>query len=330
VTNIFQDQLDRYGEVETVRRMIQKGINSLAKGSCLLLNADDPLVAAMAAGEGINRLYWGFELDSPPPGYNNTTSGPNACPLCGSPLLYSKIYFSHLGHYRCSRCSFRRPDPDVKLVKRSPGKNGSSAIRLALGRNTIDLTFPLPGVYNLYNALAAAAAAYIAGIEPSIVKQSLEKASPSFGRMEQLEVGGKKLLFGLIKNPAGANEVLRTFLEKPGPLRLLLAINDNYADGTDVSWLWDVDFERLAVREKDIAFVILSGNRGEDMALRLKYAGLSPSLLLTEKNCDKALAAGLERTPEGTELLLLPTYTAMLELRKLLHQQGHTRPFEEE
>ncbi len=353
VTNIFHDQLDRYGEVDSVRAMLCDGLALLPAGARVLLNADDPAVAGMAAvlngangpatgsGAGLPNLrntppagiprllFYGLELDRSVSGFRSTARDLKACPRCGRRLAYSTVYFAHLGHYRCTACSFRRPRPHFRLVRYARAEGGRTAVTVAAPGERLHFTFSLPGLYNLYNGLAAAACARAFGVAGTAVESGLAAASPSFGRMEQFRLEDRPVMMGLIKNAVGGNEVLRTFLEAPGPLNLLAAVNDRYADGTDISWLWDVDFEQLEPALERISTLTVSGLRALDLAVRLRYAGIPPSRLTVERDPGRALERCLQG-PAGEPLYLLLTYTAMLELRRIIHRRGAVRPYWEE
>ena len=330
VTNIFRDQLDRYGEVDRIRASIRQGLDLLPDRSLVALNADDPSVAFLQQEDRLRILYYGLSLNLPASGYLNTGQDLKSCPLCGKQLTYSVVYFAHLGRYRCPSCRFRRPDPAIKLIARTQGERGKSEIVIAMPGEKLMIPFPLPGLYNLYNAVAAAACAFGWGLSRQDICTGLAQASPSFGRMEMFEIYGRQVVMGLIKNPVGANEVLRTFLENPGRLQLLIAINDNYADGTDISWLWDVDFEQLEKTRDRVIAITVSGIRAADMGVRLKYAGLEPSMIVSETNLKRALHQSLTAAGTDIPLYILPTYTAMLHLRKVIHRLGSAKPYWEE
>lgn len=310
ITNLFSDQLDRLGGIEKTREFIQKGLRLLPAGSVVLLNADDPAVASLEAAPGQSTLYYGLDLD-PLPGKVEPVK---ACPHCQQRLGYSKTYFSHLGHYYCPGCGFSRPQPEYKIAGTGRGNN---LIISAPGQKH-ELRFSLPGTYNLYNALAAWAGSRVLGLPADTALAGLHAAVPIFGRMEKLEVCGRKVIMALIKNSAGADQVLQSILKLPGPLSLLLAINDREADGSDVSWLWEVNFEQLAASRDKFIRVVVSGTRAADAALRLKYAGLPVSGLLIESRLPEGLLAGLGDPSSGETLVILPSYTAMLELRNTL------------
>ena len=332
LTNIFRDQLDRYGEVDRIRASLQKGLAALPDGSLVVLNADDPSVAFLPYRQKkrLRLLYYGLALDSSGTRYLNTGQDLKACPLCGKELTYSVVYFAHLGRYRCLACRFHRPEPEIRLIRRTPLERSGSEIVMATPEGKLTLRFPLPGLYNLYNALAAAACAAGWGLPRQDIIRGLEQASPSFGRMEQFHIHGQPVVMGLVKNPAGANEVLRTFMEDPGRLQLLIAINDNYADGTDISWLWDVDFEQLEQARSRLAPLTVSGIRAADMAVRLKYAGIDPQGIIVEPCLKTALTRSLAAAAGEGPLYILPTYTAMLQLRKIISRMGAARPYWEE
>lgn len=330
ITNVFRDQLDRYGEVDRVRSILKQGLKQLESGQHVVLNADDPSAVYLGRTEGIRPFYYGMALDLPASRYRNTGRDYVTCPACGRKLFYSMICFAHLGRFRCPSCSFRRPDPQIRLIRRDATGAGSTDLGMAIPGGKLRFSFSIPGLYNLYNALAAAACALACGLPPEAVRAGLESSSPSFGRMEQFKINGKTAIMGLVKNPAGANEVLSTFLENPGRINLLIAVNDNYADGTDVSWLWDVDFEQLEAVRPRLAPVTVCGTRALDMSVRLKYAGLESSLINVLPDTRRALVNFLQAETGKGALLIMPTYTAMLELREAIHRMGFARQYWDE
>ena len=240
------------------------------------------------------------------------------CRRCGAPYRYDAVLLGHLGHYHCDSCGATRPQADGRLPTTSSSTAfAARASRCARPRAVSPVTIPLPGLYNVYNALAAAALASALGAPLADIAAGLRAVSPAFGRAERVVVGGRDVLLLLVKNPAGANEVLRTLVLEDGEHDLFAMLNDNIADGRDVSWIWDADFEVLAPR---VRRVVCSGTRAEELALRLKYAGVPEERIVVEPG----LAAGLDRATasgEGT-LYALPTYTAMLALRDELVSRG--------
>ncbi|MEW5784073.1 MAG: MurT ligase domain-containing protein [Bacillota bacterium] len=328
ITNIFRDQLDRYGEVDQIRSMIGQGLEALPEGAPVALNADDPSVVYLEQQHHrFLPIYYGFSINLPQARYQNTGQDIKSCPLCGRKLTYTTIHYAHLGRYRCPSCKFRRPDPEVRLINFNPEPHGITGITIAFPTENVTVHYPLPGIYNLYNALAAAACAWAWGLSTRDITAGLEQAVPSFGRMESFQINNRAVLMGLIKNPVGANEVLRTFLESRERINLLIAINDNYADGTDISWLWDVDFEQLAGARNQLGTLAVSGIRAADMGVRLKYAGLEPALITVEPVLKRALEQTLQSSRDEDTIFILPTYTAMLALRRVINRLGAARPF---
>jgi UDP-N-acetylmuramyl tripeptide synthase len=316
LTNLFRDQLDRYGELEALADRWAELVEERAGTAAFVLNADDPLVADLGRG-GSRVSYFGVEDDSLSLAEMAHASDSKHCRRCGTPYAYEAVYLGHLGRYSCPRCGQRRPEPRVvaeRVVLR--GMSGSDIdMRTPIG--PVRVRLPMPGLYNVYNALAAAAMALELGATLDHVRSGLERAATVFGRVETLSIGPREVSILLIKNPTGANEVLRTLTLEDGALDLWIALNDGIADGRDVSWIWDADFEVLAGR---IQRVTCSGTRAEEMALRLKYAGIETPIAVERdlgRSLDSAVAGG-----DGARLFALPTYTALLELRDLLAERG--------
>jgi len=334
--NLFRDQLDRYGEVDTIARRWRAALERLPAEATVLLNADDPAVADLGAGLRAQVRYYG--LDDPRHGGGAANMADSQfCRRCGAPYDYQVVFYAHVGHYRCPRCGHGRPEPQFRLARLDLEGARSSRLLLSYPGGALELRLPIPGLYNALNALAAAAAGLLLGVPPAQVRATLERFSAAFGRIERIDAGGRPLLLALIKNPVGASETVRMLTESREPkagseqqsagLHLLIAINDRYADGTDVSWLWDADFERLGGR---VARATVSGTRAEDMAVRLKYAGVELASISTEPDLAGALDAALAHLPSGATLYALPTYTAMLELRAELARRGWVKPFWED
>lgn len=321
VLNLFRDQLDRYGELDTTAALIGEGIAGAPQAK-VMLNADDPLVASLAkyAATKNQVSYFGIEgLPSSMISSGTQAIDSDRCPVCGQRLEFSRAFYAHIGHYKCSAGDFDRPQPEVALTSVKANSRSNSRFEVSLGGKRHEINLPLPGVYNLYNALAALAAAREAGIEPSLARQAVEQAEAAFGRVETLFWRGRRLSLLLIKNPTGCAQILETFLAREHGKPVLIAINDNYADGRDVSWLWDVPFELLAGRDHRF---VTSGIRAADMALRLKYAEIAST---QEPDLAQALEQLADTSKEGDEVYVLPTYTAMLALRKLLQKEGAAR-----
>jgi len=316
--NLFRDQLDRYGELETIAdRWAAVVAGSTAR---LVLNADDPLIADLGR-DAPSALYFGVEDDQLGRGPLAHAADSKHCRRCGEAYDYTAIYLGHLGHYSCPGCGARRPAPQVsaKAVTLNGVHGASFSLDTPAGTARVEL--PLPGLYNVYNAVAAAALAIALGLELDEIVSGLAKVAPAFGRAETVEIDGRELCILLIKNPAGANEVLRTLALEPGDHDLLGVLNDQTADGHDVSWIWDADFEAVATR---IRRATCSGTRAAELALRLKYAGVPTDRITLAPSLPDALDRAVSDDDDagGGTLYALPTYTAMLELRALLVKRG--------
>lgn len=309
VTNLFRDQLDRYGELSTTASFIQNAINK-NKELKLILNADDPLVTNF--GKGKNAIYYGFEeVEFCSEIHNATSNAPTEvfnC-ICGKPLQYNKQFFAQEGHYYCAKCGFKRPEPNYKGYI----KIYSDYSELKIRHNDKDFEFKidLVGLYNAYNVLGAVACAMENGIDYQTIKKAVSTYKSIFGRAERRIINGHKTLIQLIKNPTGASEVLKTVDLSSN---IVIAINDNYADGRDISWLWDSDFEQLKNAQK---LVITSGIRAKDMATRLKYAGIPQEKIIVEEDIKSAIALAAKSDNIEERITILPSYTALLKISKM-------------
>lgn len=309
VTNLFRDQLDRYGELSTTASFIQNAIDK-NKELKLILNADDPLVTNF--GKGKNAIYYGFEeVEFCSEIHNATSNAPTEvfnC-ICGEPLQYNKQFFAQEGHYYCAKCGFKRPEPNYKGYV----KIYSDYSELKIKHNDKDFEFKinLVGLYNAYNVLGAVACAMENGIDYQTIKKAVSTYKSIFGRAERRIINGHKTLIQLIKNPTGASEVLKTVDLSSN---IVIAINDNYADGRDISWLWDSDFEQLKNAQK---LVITSGIRAKDMATRLKYAGIPQEKIIVEEDIKSAIALAAKSDNIEERITILPSYTALLKISKM-------------
>jgi lipid II isoglutaminyl synthase (glutamine-hydrolysing) len=320
LANLFRDQLDRYGELDTIA---DRWLDVCARTTAdLVLNADDPTVADLGRARGGDAAdasvsFFGVEDDAIALSEMQHAADAKHCRRCGAPYRYEAIYLGHLGRYHCDNCGARRPDPQVAAsdVVLEGVRGARFTLRTPAGERPIAL--PLPGLYNVYNALGAAALSLALGAGLDDIAAGLQAVSPAFGRAETVRLSGRDLSILLVKNPAGANEVLRTLALEPGEHDLLAILNDHIADGRDVSWVWDADFEVLAGR---VRHVTCSGTRAAEMALRLKYAGVAAERIAVEPGLD----AGLDRALGDGDgrLFALPTYTAMLGLRDVLVARG--------
>jgi UDP-N-acetylmuramyl tripeptide synthase len=322
LANLFRDQLDRYGELETIADRWAATV-AAAPGTRLVLNADDPLVADLGRDSPAGDVtYFGVQDDAVALQGMAHASDSKHCRRCGAPYVYDAIYMGHLGRYHCPNGDSQRPQPGVYATAvRLDGTRGAR-FTLHLGGESAQVALPLPGLYNVYNALGAAALASALGAPLAQIVAGLEATQAAFGRAETVTVGGRELAILLVKNPAGANEVLRTLALEEGELDMLAVLNDNTADGRDISWVWDADFEVIAPR---VRLVTCSGTRAAELALRMKYAGLDTERIHVVDGLEDGLDSAL-RHGHGP-LYVVPTYTALLELRELLTRRGQAEAY---
>jgi UDP-N-acetylmuramyl tripeptide synthase len=295
--NLFRDQLDRYGEVDTISKRWTKIISTLPPETVVIPNADDPTLSYLGQQLPQKILFFGLNepqhyLDAIPHAVDSIY-----CPKCGYPLDYQGVYLSHLGDFHCPNCGFRKSQPTL---------------------NSSEWSQILIGLYNKYNTLAAATAAMELGIDEATIRDTVNNFQAAFGRAEELEIDGKRVRILLSKNPVGTNETIRVVTQSTDKTTLLV-LNDRTPDGTDVSWIWDVDTEKLVERGGTL---VVSGDRVYDMALRLRYSAKSEDLshlnLIVEEDLRQAITTALEHTPDNETLHILPTYSAMLEVREVL------------
>jgi lipid II isoglutaminyl synthase (glutamine-hydrolysing) len=322
--NLFRDQLDRYGELELLADRWAELARELDGRAAFVLNADDPLVADLGRErEGVT--YFGVEDDSQAlPGLQHAADSKH-CRNCGAAYEYEAVYLGHLGRYRCPRCGRERPHPQVAATRVELEGMSGSRVGLRTPQGELSVRLPLPGLYNVYNAVAALATALELGVPLAAAGSALESFGGAFGRVETIPIDGRRLSILLIKNPAGANEVLRTLTLEAGDLDLWLALNDGIADGRDVSWIWDADFEVLAGR---VRRATCSGTRAEEMGLRLKYAGITEDAIAVDRDLGQSLDDAV-RSAESERVYALPTYTALLDLRNMLARRGLAKRWSE-
>jgi UDP-N-acetylmuramyl tripeptide synthase len=362
-TNLFRDQLDRYGEVDSVIARWREAIAQLPASTTLVLNADDPAIANLGRHFSGRVLYFGIDdpaldLQQQQGAGEHQVIDTRTCPLCGNEYTYTLRFYSHMGHYTCPTCDSSRPAVDVSAQRvRSDGFD-RHRITVQAGGTEHEIIVPLPGLYNIYNALAAATAALASDIEWAPIASGIEQFKPMFGRGERVQAEGRTLRLLLAKNPTGFNEVLRTLFSEDIPRHLLFILNDHAADGQDISWIWDVDFERIAGHTSTL---FVAGTRALDLGIRLKYAGIAekqiqivPAAALRAEQpastprrarkkkraavapeesvgpavrpygLKKALDLAIEQTPAGETLFIVPTYTGLLEVHRELEQRGLT------
>lgn len=301
VTNLFRDQLDRYGELNTTAGFIKNAIDKNPDLK-LILNADDPIVATFNRTK--YAVYYGFENVEYHCTYEHKSNAPSEvfnC-SCNEELKYTKQFFAQQGHYYCPKCGYKRPQcnypANVEIY------DDYSKITVEHKGIPFEFKINLTGLYNAYNALAAIAFGFETGLNQEEIQKALETYKAIFGRTEKCTINGNPVIIQLIKNPTGASEVLKTVDLQSN---IVIAINDNYADGRDISWLWDSDFEQLKNAEK---LVITSGTRANDMAVRLKYAGIPQEKIIVEPNIKKAI----NKATTAGKTTILPSYTALLKL----------------
>ena len=314
VTNLFRDQLDRYGEVYTTLNKILEGIYNVPE-TTLVLNGDESLLGKLDLKNPVH--FYGFDKAV----NDNKTIEINAdakfCKFCKTPYEYNFVTYNHLGDFYCPNCGYKRSDLMYAVTDIIDINADSSTIKF----NDLEVSINQSGTYNIYNGLCAYSIAKELGIDDSVIKKSLENQSSSFGRQETINIEGKDVKIFLVKNPAGYNQSLDTICLNKERFAAAFLLNDNYADGQDVSWIWDVDFEKLT--ETNIDEVYISGLRAYDMAVRLKTAGLDPNKFVIEEQYE-ALTEAI-KNGSCDKLYILATYTAMINYRKYLHSKGYIK-----
>lgn len=324
VTNLFRDQLDRYGELDRTAAVIAKSMERLERAT-IILNADDPLVSSLAKKiNNKNKVkYFGLNEDR----YiakSRASLDSKDCLICGSELVFEKRFYGHLGIYSCPKCDFKRPEANYEAKNITLHGIKSASFSLASKTNSIDIFLNLSGIFNIYNSLAAYSLARTLGIEGDTIKAALGNSSAAFGRMEKLVVDNKEIYLLLVKNPIGLTQIIETLNTDSGARNFMLILNDNFADGTDVSWIWDADVNPL---NGDFNFIYTAGIRAQDMTLRLKYEDFNTSKIKTINDIEKAFGEAITNMPPGETLYVLTTYTGMLQLRNYLTRIGIVEGF---
>jgi lipid II isoglutaminyl synthase (glutamine-hydrolysing) len=331
VTNIFRDQLDRFGELYAMARGLEAVIERLPASATVVLNGDDPLVASLAPEAHARRLYYGIAAGGDGTGVPEHAADTIRCVRCQHLLSYSTVHLSHLGDYQCPACGNARPRLDVAVTAVRPSPEGGSEIAMDTPAGTFALQVPLPGMHNVYNAAAALAGAVALSIprplEPAGARRAMAGLRPAFGRLEEIQAGERKVVLAFVKNPTAYNATLREVLQRTGPKHVLAAHSNTVVDGEDFAWLWDVDLERLVPQ---LATLVASGTRAEEVALRFKYAGARPDAVRVLPGRPAALDAALAGTPAAEPLYIFAGYTPMRELRGIMQRRGWVRPSWEE
>ena len=317
-TNVFRDQLDRYGEVTHTLSTLETAARA-APEAMLCLNADDSLIASLSLKCANPARFYGVGVPVPH-AHDGRSDAPN-CVRCGHRYEYDYRTYAHLGGFFCPDCGWRRPTPEVEVTAVSSMDREGSGVVLRVGDALAKLRIPLPAVYNIYNALAAACALHAFGVDTETICDSMHAAA-GFGRMERFDIGQGVTMI-LVKNPAGFTQVL-DFLAGMEDFDLMCCLNDRAQDGRDISWIWDVPLEKLAAAQMRVREIYVSGTRGEEMLLRLKHAGLSSSSLHLVRRDPAFLRAF---SAEVRPLVIVPTYTAMMRLRPVLAKRAGKRAF---
>jgi UDP-N-acetylmuramyl tripeptide synthase len=329
VTNIFRDQLDRFGELHAVARELDKVLEGLPATSTIVLNGNDPQVANFGLQAKARRIFFGLntsEIGTPVP---DISADVIRCIHCQEDLEYKVAYLSHLGLYRCPNCGYTLPPLDIAATSVDLAPDGKSPTHMILSTpvGELDLTIPLPGVHNVYNAAAAVGAALAAGFPQEKLPVALARLQPAFGRLEEIKAGDQTIYLAFVKNPTSFNLIMRLIMQHPAQKHLLLAASHTVVDGEDFSWLWDIDLEEIAAETVD---AICSGNKSEELAMRLKYAQVPAGRIHLIEDREQALNAALKNAGPGGTLYILATYSPTQELRRLMQKRGWVRHFWEE
>lgn len=311
ITNLFRDQLDRYGEVYTTLSKIMEGVTKVPDAD-LILNGDESLLGDLDVPN--KKIYYGFNSPIDLNNKININADAKFCKKCKHPYSYEFVTYNHLGKFYCEHCGYKRPALDYYIDNIKDLDPSGSSISI----NGNDCYLNQPGAYNIYNGLCAYSVAKTLGISNEIIFDSLKSSKSSFGRQESISINGKEVKIILVKNPAGYDEAIKTISLDKRNLDLAVLLNDNYADGRDVSWIWDVDFENLA--DLKLNKIMVSGIRLYDMAVRLKIAGLKDENFTLSENFDKLLEE--LKNCNGEIIYVLATYTAMIDFRKFLYSNG--------
>lgn len=313
ISNIFRDQLDRYGEITHTLTGIYEGLKNIPDAT-VCLNADCSLSTSLKDRIPNKVLFYGLECPIYKTRVDEVSDAPY-CIKCGTEYSYDYITYGHLGKYRCPKCGYCRPETDISVTEIVDSTVDSTKVKMRIGENLFDVTVNLPGGYNVYNAAAAAAVGYALRFDNSVIVSALENFECGFGRMEKYNLNGTDTRMILVKNPAGANQVLNFLCNIKEPSLFVVGLNDRYADGTDISWIWDTDFEKLADLGAKLKGVIVTGIRSAEIAMRFKYAGIPTDKITVINNYEKMLETVAN---QDAPAFIMPTYTAMLEIREIL------------
>jgi UDP-N-acetylmuramyl tripeptide synthase len=329
ITNIFRDQLDRFGEIYSVANALNQVIEELPASCTVLLNGNDPQVASFGQNAQARLLFYGLQTTEVGVPVPEQSADVIRCIRCQEDLHYEVAYLSHLGLYRCPNCGYTLPPLDIAAtsVKLAPDGQGPTHVEIRTPQGNLSLDISLPGLHNVYNALAAIGAAQAIGLDNAQVPAALSTMRTAFGRLEKIQAGDRTIFLSFVKNPTSFNLVLRLVAQHPGKKHLLLAASHTLVDGEDFSWLWDVEVENVV---QDIEDVVCSGNRPDELAMRLKYAGVPVDKITSNIDHEAALDAALANAGPGGTLYIMSSYTPTLELRRIMQKRGWVKAFWEE
>lgn len=329
ITNIFRDQLDRFGELHAVARELDRVLEGLPATSTIVLNGNDPQVANFGLRAKARRIFFGLNTSEIGTSVPDISADVIRCIHCQEDLEYKVAYLSHLGLYRCPNCGYTLPELDIAAtsVQLAPDGKSPTQVRLHTPVGEMEMTIPLPGVHNVYNAAAAVGAALAAGFPQESLPTALARLQPAFGRLEEIKAADRTIYLAFVKNPTSFNLIMRLIMQHPGQKHLLLAASHTVVDGEDFSWLWDVDLEEMA---DEIVDAICSGNKPEELAMRLKYARVPTERIRIIEDREQALDAALTNAGPGGTLYILATYSPTQEFRHLMQKRGWVRHFWEE
>jgi UDP-N-acetylmuramyl tripeptide synthase len=329
ITNIFRDQLDRYGELYSVAQAIDKNLESLPESATIILNGNDPQVANFGQNARARRLFFGLETKEVGTPVPEQSADIIRCIHCQEDLLYEVAYMSHLGIYRCPNCGYTLPKLDIAVtsVQLATDGEGPTHATIRTPQGEVQLEIPLPGLHNVYNAAAAIGAGLAAGFDLEKVPTALSNIRTAFGRLEKIQTGDQTIYLAFVKNPTSFNLILRLIAQHPGKKHMLLAASHTIVDGEDFAWLWDVDIEPLV---PDILDAVCSGNKPEELAMRLKYAEVPVDKVQLIEDREAALDAALKNAGPGGTLYVMCSYTPTHELRRIMQKRGWVKHFWEE
>ncbi|MGA3030421.1 MAG: MurT ligase domain-containing protein [Candidatus Limnocylindrales bacterium] len=323
VTDLFRDQLDRFGEIYAVADAIESVAVALPADSALIVNADDPMVATLAEKREGRRVTFGLAIKR---STDEITRAADTirCPRCQSDLKYRYVYLSHMGDYSCPKCGFARPKLDVSVTSLEVVGLDRTVLEVRTPAGRLTLEVPQSGVHIAYDVAGAVAILIGLGVSLEHAAESLAAVGPAFGRLEKIDAGGRTIILAFAKNPTSYNTTLRALATEEEPRQLLIAASNTLVDGEDFGWLWDVDFESMAPK---VERVVVSGTRADELANRLHYAGVPAGKLKVIEDRPAALTEGLALLPPGSRLVVLSGYTPLIELRDEMRRRGWTGRF---